>query len=93
MRAQCPQPVKARQFEKAMTSRDFVYWLQGFFEIGKPTTLSMEQTAMVKRHLEMVFIHEIDPSMGGPEKQAALNTAHAPQPVEKTSTGGALYRC
>lgn len=48
-----------------MTSRDFCYWLQGYFELkGKESTLSTEQVAVVKKHLAMVFRHEIDPSFG-----------------------------
>lgn len=46
-----------------MTSRDFCFWLQGFFEISKDNFLDEEQTNIVKKHLAMVFIHEIDPSM------------------------------
>jgi hypothetical protein len=48
-----------------MTSRDFCYWLQGHFEISKSTTMDEVQIAMVKRHLALVFKHEIDPSYGG----------------------------
>ncbi len=61
-----------------MTSRDFAFWLQGFFEITGTEALTMnaEQVAMVKKHLSLVFIHEIDPSMGGKEKQDALNAVH-----------------
>lgn len=65
-----------------MTSRDFCYWLQGFFEIHGsaektcPPSLDAYQTEIVKRHLALVFIHEIDPSQGGPEKQAVLQQVH-----------------
>jgi hypothetical protein len=45
-----------------MTSRDFCYWLQGFFELQQSDQLDAEQTESVKRHLSMVFKHEIDPS-------------------------------
>lgn len=31
-----------------MTSRDFAYWLQGFFEVANPRTMSNEQVEMVK---------------------------------------------
>lgn len=62
-----------------MTSRDFCYWLQGFFEIADPKQgLSQEQLEMIKRHLNMVFIHEIDPSMGDEQHQDRLNEAHSP---------------
>lgn len=41
-----------------MDPENFVYWLQGFFEItGKPVSLNEEQTKMVKDHLEYVFQH------------------------------------
>lgn len=59
-----------------MTSRDFVYWLQGLFELAAPKVLDERQTDLVKRHLAMVFIHEIDPSMGGLEHQRRLTEAH-----------------
>ncbi len=62
-----------------MTSRDFCYWLQGYFEISPPdASLSAEQAEMVRRHLELVFKHEIDPSQGPPEHQAELNAIHLP---------------
>ncbi len=66
-----------------MTSRDFAYWLQGFFEISNPQHLTQEQTDMVKKHLNLVFKHEIDPSMGGPEHQKELNDIHN-GPLEQT---------
>lgn len=61
-----------------MQSRDFCYWLQGYFEIAGQTSdaLNPTQIDMIKRHLNMVFVHEIDPSMGGSEKQQALNNIH-----------------
>lgn len=47
-----------------MTSRDFCYWLQGYLEVSKDKSLDAETTEMVKRHLSLVFRHEIDPSFG-----------------------------
>jgi hypothetical protein len=41
-----------------MTERDFVYWLQGFFEMANPTTLTPEQVKMIKDHLGYVFEHK-----------------------------------
>lgn len=68
-----------------MTSRrsflaTIAYWLQGFFELSKATTLDAEQTTAVKNHLSLVFIHEIDPATDGgdPVKITALNEAHNP---------------
>lgn len=77
-----------------MTSRDFCYWLQGYFEIreahasglGAPE-FNAQQVAMIRSHLALVFKHEIDPSAGPPEKQAELNKIHSP------SSLGVPVRC
>lgn len=65
-----------------MTSRDFCFWLQGYIELSLPQQtaaeragrplpyLNHEQTECVRRHLALVFKHEIDPSL-------ALLTNHA----------------
>lgn len=63
-----------------MTSRDFCYWLQGFFELANPPgALNATQVVLVQNHLALVFKHEIDPSAGGPEHQAHLSAIHAEQ--------------
>ncbi len=77
-----------------MTSRDFAYWLQGFFEISNvdtknaPVSLTAVQTEMIQRHLNMVFYHEIDPSFSKDQKkQEALTMLHNQKPGEP------LVRC
>lgn len=61
-----------------MTSREFCYWLQGFFELASAAqTLAPDQVDLVRKHLAMVFKHEIDPSY--PEKEA-LDALHNPKP-------------
>lgn len=45
-----------------MESRDFVYWLQGFFELTDAQELNEKQTDLVYKHLLLVFKHEIEPS-------------------------------
>lgn len=76
-----------------MTSRDFVYWLQGYLEIGAqgqaPSGLNAAQVECIKRHLALVFKHEIDPSMGPPSKQQALNEIHGGTP----GPHGLVMRC
>lgn len=57
-----------------MTSRDFCYWLQGHFEISETKNLGERETAMIKRHLELVFKHEIDPSI--PDPSGVLQLIH-----------------
>ncbi len=59
-----------------MQSRDFIYWLQGFFEISGDNNLSPKQVEIIRNHLNMVFIHEIDPSMGDKKEQDKLQEAH-----------------
>lgn len=43
-----------------MTSRDFIYWLQGYLELSREPSLDGEQVELIRRHLNLVFIHEID---------------------------------
>lgn len=86
-----------------MTSRDFCFWLQGFFELTAEVGMSKEQTEMVKRHLALVFTHEIDPSMGSASHQEQLNVIHAKPPfftpadpmehLTKPQDGPIKYRC
>ena len=38
-----------------MNEREFCYWLQGLFEVGRVETLDATQVAMVKDHLKLVF--------------------------------------
>lgn len=61
-----------------MQSRDFVYWLQGFFEIANSDNVTPDQVKVIKSHLNLVFKHEIDPAMGDKAHQNALNAIHSP---------------
>jgi len=94
-----------------MTSRDFCYWLQGFFEIGAQSPfagtpnaqgLGEHQVECIRRHLALVFKHEIDPSAGPPEHQAKLDEIHnGPKPLQPGAStvgvgigpNGLIYRC
>lgn len=44
-----------------MTSRDFVYWLQGFFEVSESNILTDKQVTIIQAHLDMVLKYERDP--------------------------------
>jgi hypothetical protein len=59
-----------------VTSRDFCFWLQGYLELREEKGMSDTQIEIMKRHLALVFKHEIDPSMGGPIHQTTLDTIH-----------------
>ncbi len=82
-----------------MTARDFAYWLNGYFELAQPTSASAEVLDQIKKHLSLVFVHEIDPSHGGPKVQATLNAIHNGQPHLNTNPdwdpvkGQPLARC
>ncbi len=69
-----------------MKSRDFVYWLQGMFELTPTRTLDAIQVDKIKRHLALVFKHEIDPEDGNAAQQAEANSIHSGKPEM-------LYRC
>lgn len=71
-----------------MTSRDFCFWLQGFFEITGADKIEAPQAKSIKKHLALVFKHEIDPSMGDEEHQTALNDIHS-----HVRPGSGLIRC
>lgn len=38
-----------------MTHREFCYWLQGFFEVMQPKTLTKEQVSAIKSKLDETF--------------------------------------
>ena len=64
-----------------MTSRDFAYWLQGFFELTDSDTVTLEQVKMIKNHLNMVFHHDIDKSFGKdlPALKSPINRTQGPE--------------
>lgn len=65
-----------------MRAESFAYWLQGYFEINKASEnenkeLTTAQVEVIQNHLNMVFIHDIDPKLGDAEHQAKLDEAHS----------------
>lgn len=42
-----------------MTSRDFCYWLMGSLELNENEGFNEKQTEILKRHLDMCFIHMV----------------------------------
>jgi len=63
-----------------MTSRDFCFWLQGYFELQRAGEIYLDaaQTMVIRRHLALVFAHEIDPAMGEKPHQVLLDKVHGP---------------
>lgn len=67
-----------------MKSRDFCYWLQGFFELygagpkrHDDMALNGYQVEMIKRHLALVFQHDIDSQYGDATRQEAASQVHS----------------
>lgn len=77
-----------------MLARDFCFWLQGYMEISTHSTpgLTAHQLEIVKKHLNLVFLHDIDPSMGDKKHQEELNTAHSVIHSSKPM-GDMIVRC
>jgi hypothetical protein len=88
-----------------MTSKDFCYWLNGFFELSEPNkSLTTEQVQIIKNHLKLVFLYEIDPSYSKDETVQAIfqNLHDGKQPLEGVvmkpsdklnQTGGVIVKC
>ena len=71
-----------------MTAIDFCFWLQGYFEMSGSSELTKEQVKVLKNHLNLVFIHEIDPlrEKQTPATAGMLNGTHldmSPEEFEK----------
>lgn len=59
-----------------MNSRDFVYWLQGYFELaGGSCNLNKEQVDVIKEHLKLVLAKET--------KEIVINTNKAIEGAEE----------
>ena len=61
-----------------MKSRDFCFWLQGWFELNGTIDpregATPETLQVIQNHLKLVFKHEIDPSM--PDPNGELQAVH-----------------
>jgi hypothetical protein len=76
-----------------MTSVQFAYWLQGFFELSETDEITPKQAEIIKNHLKLVFYYEIDPSYGVDQKtsetmQAIHDGSHPiipPKPKKDTN--------
>jgi hypothetical protein len=75
-----------------MKSVEFCYWLQGLFEVAEPQTLNEKQVDLIKRHLNMVFVHEIDQSYPLIQ-QSALNAVHSESPAQSFINRPPGVRC
>lgn len=91
-----------------MTSKDFVYFLQGFFEMSGAETLTAKQVEVLKNHLKLVFLYDIDPSYTSDKTVQAIfqNIHDGKEPLEgisittepvslkpKPSSSGSIMKC
>lgn len=84
-----------------MKAEEFCYFLQGLFEVAGMKSCNEEQWETIRRHLALVFIHDIDPKAGDAAHQQKLNEAHSPTQVKTPPfhqphdfpSGGPLIRC
>ena len=38
-----------------MTARDFIYWLQGYFELENPKEIDLIRISTIQKHIELVM--------------------------------------
>lgn len=79
-----------------MKPNEFCYWLMGLFELAKPAALTPEQTEIIKRHLALVFKHDLDCPDPTGELQAIHDGKPWPASVPDNATTkppDTLYRC
>jgi len=78
-----------------MKVEQFCFWLKGFLE-GK-ATLDKTEVEAIRKELNSVFQHDIDPSLSpDPKIQQALNNIHQGKPPFKpnnSGTGSTAIRC
>ena len=81
-----------------MTSKDFAYWLQGFFEIAEEKEITPRQVEIIKNHLKLVFYYDIDKSYGVDQKtsetmQAIHDGNHPIISPPKRKPGDLIVKC
>jgi hypothetical protein len=55
-----------------MAPTDFVYWLQGVFEVTNPKALNTQQVLIIKQHLALVLKNETNAELHKPLTQDRL---------------------
>ena len=80
-----------------MKAFEFCYWLQGLFELSEVKSLDERQTEIVRRHLALVFFHDLDRKEPDSEaSQAVHDGKHFPSSVASSADpypDGKVYRC
>lgn len=76
-----------------MKAPEFCYWLQGFFEINGVAPLTVDQSQVIQNHLNLVFLHDIDPKQGLSQAAATLAQTVHDGKIGGTDSDGVVYRC
>ena len=77
-----------------MKSEQFVFWLQGFFELSDSKVLSEKQVEVIKNHLKLVFFYEIDPSYSSdPKTQQKMQELHDGKSISFPGSGEVIVKC
>ena len=80
-----------------MTSVQFAFWLQGFFELSETDELTPRQVEIIKNHLKLVFYYEIDPSYSADkEVQVEMQNIHDGKPTHlrpNRNRDGLIVKC
>ena len=73
-----------------MNEKEFVYWLQGFFELSGAEQLDQTQVKMIKEHLQLVFEKKTQTAYEQPKKPYTIevrpNKQYLPTPVQTVPT-------
>lgn len=61
-----------------MNAIDFCFWLQGYFEISGDEHIDQKKMKIIKDHLALAFVHEIDEKreLETSASKHALDSAH-----------------
>ena len=75
-----------------MEADQFCYWLQGYFELTENDgDLSLEQIKTIQNHLNLVFVHDLDPKQVAEKLQQIHDGVPANMDPLKNPDG--LMRC
>lgn len=69
-----------------MTPEQFCYWLQGSLELTQIESLTPKKLDIVKSHLNLVFLHTLDP-------QNNETTTTKPEVMNEAHGNKKVYRC
>lgn len=68
-----------------MTTEQFAYWLKGFMEINRPTSIDAMQTQIIKDHLDLVF-DKVTPDRSNEINKIDLSDVKKPRPIREPRT-------